>query len=267
MRAIVTLSSGLDHEIRRLLEFMPKLKFLPTLFALLLSVLVDCGHYVTGRSLTITAKAQVANRWRETPSAPSSPLPSTMPSAEASPSPSGSPNPSPSPSASIAPAAASTPTSTAVSSIPAGGKADLAVDSNGLSHVTVVINTTQGVIKFKFYPQDAPNTVNRFVELVQKGFYNGLSLSSRRPGIRDPRRRSARKRHRRQRPEDSRPSSTTAATSKAPSRWLARRTRIRRIRNFTSPGHASRTSTITTRSSARSSKAWTSSAKSKSATR
>jgi peptidylprolyl isomerase/peptidyl-prolyl cis-trans isomerase B (cyclophilin B) len=53
---------------------------------------------------------------------------------------------------------------------------DLTTDSAGLSRTTVVINTTQGVIKFKFYPKDAPNTVNRIIELIQKGFYNGLSF-------------------------------------------------------------------------------------------
>jgi cyclophilin family peptidyl-prolyl cis-trans isomerase len=58
----------------------------------------------------------------------------------------------------------------------ANGKADLTVDANGLSKATAVMNTTQGVIKFKFYPQDAPHTVERFVELAQKGFYNGLTF-------------------------------------------------------------------------------------------
>lgn len=60
--------------------------------------------------------------------------------------------------------------------VAANGKADLTVDANGMSKATVVMNTTQGVIKFKLYPQDAPHTVDRFIELAQKGFYNGLTF-------------------------------------------------------------------------------------------
>lgn len=53
---------------------------------------------------------------------------------------------------------------------------DLTVDASGLSKSTVVVTTTKGVIKFKFYSKDAPNTVARLVELIQKGFYNGLTF-------------------------------------------------------------------------------------------
>ena len=53
---------------------------------------------------------------------------------------------------------------------------DLSVDSNGLSKATVFIQTTKGLIKFKFYPKDAPETVNRIAELINQGFYNGLSF-------------------------------------------------------------------------------------------
>ena len=53
---------------------------------------------------------------------------------------------------------------------------DLTVDANGLSKATVVLNTNKGVIRFKFYPKDAPNTVNRIIELINKGFYNGLKF-------------------------------------------------------------------------------------------
>ncbi len=37
-----------------------------------------------------------------------------------------------------------------------------------------VIETNQGVIKFQFFPQDAPQTVENFIQLAKKGFYNGL---------------------------------------------------------------------------------------------
>jgi cyclophilin family peptidyl-prolyl cis-trans isomerase len=61
---------------------------------------------------------------------------------------------------------------------------DLTVDAaNGLSRATVTLATSQGVIKFKFYSQDAPNTVKRIVELIQKGFYNGLIFHRVVPGF------------------------------------------------------------------------------------
>lgn len=53
---------------------------------------------------------------------------------------------------------------------------DLEVDQAGLSHATVRIGTDKGEIKIKFYTKDAPRTVTRIVELIQKGFYNGLTF-------------------------------------------------------------------------------------------
>lgn len=38
------------------------------------------------------------------------------------------------------------------------------------------LETTKGVIKIKFYPQFAPETVKNFLELSKKGFYNGLTF-------------------------------------------------------------------------------------------
>ena len=38
----------------------------------------------------------------------------------------------------------------------------------------VTLNTTQGTIKLELYPSYAPNTVNNFIFLVKKGFYDGL---------------------------------------------------------------------------------------------
>lgn len=38
----------------------------------------------------------------------------------------------------------------------------------------VTFETTQGTIKAELFPVIAPNTVNNFLSLVQKGFYNGL---------------------------------------------------------------------------------------------
>lgn len=53
---------------------------------------------------------------------------------------------------------------------------DLTVDANGLSKATAVLTTEHGAIRFKFYPEDAPNTVKRIIELINSGFYNGLTF-------------------------------------------------------------------------------------------
>lgn len=39
-----------------------------------------------------------------------------------------------------------------------------------------VITTNHGVIKMRFFPQVAPETVKNFTELAKKGFYNGLTF-------------------------------------------------------------------------------------------
>ena len=53
---------------------------------------------------------------------------------------------------------------------------DLKVDENGLSQAQVILRTARGNIVFKLYPKDAPNSVTRFISLIQKGFYDGLSF-------------------------------------------------------------------------------------------
>jgi peptidyl-prolyl cis-trans isomerase B (cyclophilin B) len=37
----------------------------------------------------------------------------------------------------------------------------------------IVLETAKGTIEFETYPEEAPKTVTRIVELVKKGFYNG----------------------------------------------------------------------------------------------
>lgn len=106
-----------------------------------------------------------------------------------SPSPNISQLPSPNPDLSSLPNAAQSPSlsnnlSPSLSANPAqvsmspqpSSPPDLTVDASGLSKATVLLNTTQGLIKFKFYPNEAPKTVARIVELIQQGFYNGLSF-------------------------------------------------------------------------------------------
>jgi peptidyl-prolyl cis-trans isomerase B (cyclophilin B) len=41
---------------------------------------------------------------------------------------------------------------------------------------TAEIHTKKGVMKIKFFEEDAPNTVKNFVTLAEKGFYNGLTF-------------------------------------------------------------------------------------------
>ena len=73
--------------------------------------------------------------------------------------------------ASSAPSATASPGATA-----AAGQPDLTVDEAGLSKAVVTIETDKGTIKFRFYTKDAPNTVARIVQLIQSGFYNGLTF-------------------------------------------------------------------------------------------
>jgi len=41
---------------------------------------------------------------------------------------------------------------------------------------TASIYTAKGIMKVSFYEKDAPNTVNNFITLAQKGFYDGLTF-------------------------------------------------------------------------------------------
>lgn len=43
-----------------------------------------------------------------------------------------------------------------------------------MSNPIVTLKTNQGDIRVELYPEIAPNTVNNFLELAQKGFYNGV---------------------------------------------------------------------------------------------
>ncbi len=60
---------------------------------------------------------------------------------------------------------------------------DLNADANGLSKATVLLLTDKGLIKYKFYPKDAPKTVARIAELTNAGFYNGLTFHRVEPGF------------------------------------------------------------------------------------
>lgn len=122
-------------------------RLLPIVFVLVIVALIAVG--------VIYSRNHPANEPQATPSSSLAASPSPAASlASPSPGPSGSPTVTAAPSSNPHP--------------------DLTVDESGLSKATVILTTSQGVIKFKFYPQDAPNTVNRIVELINQGFYNGL---------------------------------------------------------------------------------------------
>lgn len=78
---------------------------------------------------------------------------------------------------------ASTPAPTSAQTTTAASGVDLSVDGTGLSKAVVTIDTAKGKIQFKFYSKDAPNTVNRIVELIQKHFYDGLNFHRVVPGF------------------------------------------------------------------------------------
>ena len=48
--------------------------------------------------------------------------------------------------------------------------------TTGSGEPIAVIETPKGVIKFKFYQADAPMTCKNFIDLANKGFYNGLTF-------------------------------------------------------------------------------------------
>jgi len=52
-----------------------------------------------------------------------------------------------------------------------------------MKNPVVTIETTRGVIKVELYPEIAPNTVNNFVSLVRKGFYDGTIFHRVIPGF------------------------------------------------------------------------------------
>lgn len=43
-----------------------------------------------------------------------------------------------------------------------------------MKNPTVIFETTAGTIKAELFPENAPNTVNNFISLINKGYYNGL---------------------------------------------------------------------------------------------
>lgn len=67
--------------------------------------------------------------------------------------------------------------------IPQALETALETDSEGLSKAVVILQTTRGTIKYKFYSKDAPKTARRIAELITKDFYNDLTFHRVVPGF------------------------------------------------------------------------------------
>jgi peptidyl-prolyl cis-trans isomerase B (cyclophilin B) len=55
--------------------------------------------------------------------------------------------------------------------------------ANEVKETQAVIETEKGTIVFSFYKEDAPKTVENFVTLAKKGFYDGLTFHRVEPGF------------------------------------------------------------------------------------
>ncbi|MFX8832997.1 peptidylprolyl isomerase, partial [Acinetobacter baumannii] len=61
---------------------------------------------------------------------------------------------------------------------------DLSPDAEGLSKAVATMTLESGgVIKFRFFPNDAPNTVKRITQLISEGYYNGIKFHRVIPGF------------------------------------------------------------------------------------
>lgn len=61
---------------------------------------------------------------------------------------------------------------------------DLTPDAEGLSKAVATMTLENGgVLKFRFYPNDAPNTVKRITQLISEGYYNGIKFHRVVPGF------------------------------------------------------------------------------------
>jgi len=59
-----------------------------------------------------------------------------------------------------------------------GGK----TDDNEKNRIATIV-TEKGIIKFELYEKEAPITTKNFIELAQKGFYDGLTFHRVEPGF------------------------------------------------------------------------------------
>ena len=61
---------------------------------------------------------------------------------------------------------------------------DLTPDAEGLSKAVATMTLDNGaVLKFRFYTEDAPNTVKRITQLISEGYYDGIKFHRVVPGF------------------------------------------------------------------------------------
>jgi cyclophilin family peptidyl-prolyl cis-trans isomerase len=65
----------------------------------------------------------------------------------------------------------------------AGAAAKASKTTKGKRPMAVITMEKGGVIEIEFYPEVAPKTVDNFVKLANKGFYNGLTFHRVEPGF------------------------------------------------------------------------------------
>lgn len=66
---------------------------------------------------------------------------------------------------------------------PAGKRLIAAGKKEAVNEPIVTMETSKGTIKMMLYKKDAPITSGNFIDLVQKGFYNGLTFHRYEPGF------------------------------------------------------------------------------------
>ena len=57
------------------------------------------------------------------------------------------------------------------------------IKENKMKNPVVTMETSMGTMKIELYPEIAPNTVNNFISLVKKGFYDGVIFHRVIPGF------------------------------------------------------------------------------------
>ena len=147
---------------------------------------MSAQKWILGFGIVLVAGLAATAFWMKKPGADAAPMATSTPTLPTPPVTSPTVSPSPMSSISALPSAlpSGSPSPIVLTpNAPIDVAAALVTDENGMSHGTVIIQTEKGLIKFKLYPKDAPNTVNRLVTLIQSGFYNGLVFHRVEPGF------------------------------------------------------------------------------------
>lgn len=88
------------------------------------------------------------------------------------------------PAASTPAAETATATTATQETAPMSTKYDLTAQADGLSKAVATMTLDKGgVVKFRFFTNDAPNTAKRISQLISEGFYNGIKFHRVIPGF------------------------------------------------------------------------------------